>query len=225
MEALGGQLGFLRGSLFLRRLGAQILLRVNAAGHYILSVVDFRKHSSRSALKCPDASGSRAYLVQQMPNVSSRGLHSPYTPEGLFRFEPPRTLAACKAVTLGDARTSSLTDPEMIATKIHVRWGHAAAQQLKRVLFDWESNNSRLITCVYEVFPRREFRQAFEKVPHALAAGTPTVAMSNEELQVGLLFPDDIIASRVMDVSPKYSVLIPVRTKNPREVWDNFRSS
>ena len=43
MEALGGQLDFLRGSLNLRRQGEQIPLRVNRVGHHILSAVDLRK--------------------------------------------------------------------------------------------------------------------------------------------------------------------------------------
>ena len=48
MEALGGQLDFLRGSLVLRRQGVEIPLAVNRAGHYILSVVELRKDPSGS---------------------------------------------------------------------------------------------------------------------------------------------------------------------------------
>ena len=68
-----------------------------------------------------------------------------------------------------------------------------------------------------------EVCQAFDKVPRDPAAGTSTVAMFNEKSQVDLLFLDDIIALRILDVFSKYSLLIPVRTKNPQEVWDASR--
>ena len=49
--------------------------------------------------------------------------------------------------------------------------------------------------------------------------------MFNEKLQAGLSFLGDVVALRVMDVYSKYSLRIPVHTKNPQEVWGAFRSS
>ena len=58
MEALGGQVDFLRGSSNFHWQGVQIPQRVNRARQYILSVVGFRKDPSTSAPKCPEASAS-----------------------------------------------------------------------------------------------------------------------------------------------------------------------
>ena len=75
-----------------------------------------------------------------------------------------------------------------------------------------------LITCADEVLARCEVFHAFEKAPHVPEAGTSTVAMFNEKLQVELLFFDDVMALHVMDVYSKSSLLIPVRTRNPQGV-------
>ena len=93
--------------------------------------------------------------------------------------------------------------------------GHASEQQLKRVPADSDRDNAHLLTCADEVSERREVCRAFDEAPRAPAAGTSAVAMFNEKLQVGLLLVGDIIAAHVMDVSSKYSLLVPVRTTNP----------
>ena len=107
MEALGGQLDFLRGSL-------NLPLRVNRVGHYILGAVDFRKDQSRNAPKYPEASASFTCVAYKYPNLSSGGPHLPYTPDGLYSFETPLTFAACEAVTLGDATNGSLAAPRSL---------------------------------------------------------------------------------------------------------------
>ena len=81
------------------------------------------------------------------------------------------------------------------------------------------------LTCVGSVLEQREVRRAFDKEPHAPIAGMSTAATSNEKLQADLLFLDDVIASHAMDVFSEYPLLIPVRTKNPEEVWNGFRHS
>ena len=77
-----------------------------------------------------------------------------------------------------------------------------------------------LATCVDEVMAQCEICRTFDEAPHVPAAGTSTVAMFNAKLQVDLLFLDDIIALRIMDLFSKYSFLIPARAKNPQDVWD-----
>ena len=124
-----------------------------------------------------------------------------------------------------DARDSNLTDPNKIAMKMRVNSGHASAQQLKLVLVDSEGGNMHSLTCADEVLARCEGCQAFERAPHAPAGGTSNVAMFNEEVQADFSFFGDIIALHVMDVYSKYSAPIPVRTKNPQEVWDACCSS
>ena len=102
MEAPGGQLDFLYGSLNLDRQGEQIPLRANRAGHCILIVVDFCGDPSRIA-PCPEASASFFASVQKAPDLLDGGLHLPYTPDGLYHVGPPLAFAACKAVSPGDA--------------------------------------------------------------------------------------------------------------------------
>ena len=80
------------------------------------------------------------------PDLSDGALYLPHTPGGLYRFETPLTFAACKTVTLRDAREGSLTDPKEIVIKLRVNWGHAAAWQLERALVDSEGNNMHLLT-------------------------------------------------------------------------------
>ena len=104
-----------------------------------------------SAPRCPEASASFFRSVQKAPDLSDGGLRLPHTPDGLYHFETPLTFAACKAVTLGDARHCCLTAPKKIIMKLHVNWGHASAQQMRRVLVDSEGNNAHLLTCVGEV--------------------------------------------------------------------------
>ena len=69
-------------------------------------------------------------------------------------------------------------------------------------MVDSERNNMHLLTCVNEVLAQCEVCQTFEKAPRAPVAGTSTVAVSNEKLQVELLFLDDIAALHVVASSP-----------------------
>ena len=103
--------------------------------------------------------------------------------------------------------------------KPHVNWRHASAQQLKRGWADsgWGSIHSGHFAD--GVLERRVVRRAIDKGPHVPVAGTSTASMFYEILQVCLLFLGDIVALRNEDVSFIYSLLIPVGTKNPQEVW------
>ena len=102
--------------------------------------------------------------------------------------------------------------------KLHVNWGHASAQQLRRVSADSEDGNPRLVNFVGDVREHCETCRASGKAPHVPLAGTSTASMLNEKAQADLLFLGDIIALREMDKFPKYSLLLPVQSKNPREV-------
>ena len=93
----------------------------------------------------------RFFSVQEVPDLFGGGFHYTYTPDALYHSETPLTFAACKVVTMGDARNGFLTDPKKIAIKLHVNWGHASAQQLIRVLVQSEGNRMHLLTCVDEV--------------------------------------------------------------------------
>ena len=151
MEAFGGQLDFASGSLNLRRQGLQVPLRAYRAGHYILSVVDFRRGPSRITPTCQKVSVSFLHLVHDYPDLSYGGPRLPYTPDALSRFETPVAFAACESVALRGARDGCPTDPEKIATKLHVNWGHASAQQLRRALMGPQRYNMHLLTSIDDV--------------------------------------------------------------------------
>ena len=76
-----------------------------------------------------------------------------------------------------------------------------------------------------EVVRECEIRRAFDAAPAIPVAGTSKVSSFNEKVQVDLLFLGDLIALHVLDVFPRYSLLVPVRPKNPEEVWDTFCTS
>ena len=64
-------------------------------------------------------------------------------------------------------------------------------------------------------------RRAFDVAPSTPVSG----ASFSEKAQVDLPLPDDIIALRDLDLFPRYSLFVPVRSKNPDEVWDASRTS
>ena len=64
-----------------------------------------------------------------------------------------------------------------------------------------------LLTCVDEVLGRREVCQAFDKAPHAPAAGASTVTTFNVVLPADLLFLDDIIAVHAFGRLPQIFVV------------------
>ena len=175
-------------------------------GYRILSAVDFRKDPSRIAPKCLEASASFLQLVNKYPDQSDRGPQQLYAPVGLYRFVTPLRFAACKAITLGDARDGSLTDPKKIARKLDVNGGHASAPQLGRELV-----NSEGIICTDSPALTRNWRGV-----------RPVKPSGRRHMQVDLLFLDDIIALHVMDVFSRYTLFIPVRAKNPVKVWGAF---
>ena len=55
--------------------------------------------------------------------------------------EPPLPFALYKAVALADAADGRQSGPKRIIMKLHVLWGHASAQNLKRVLADSDGGN------------------------------------------------------------------------------------
>ena len=68
---------------------------MNRVGRDIASVVDFRKDSSRSAPRRPEASAPFSHLVRKVPDLSDGCPLLPYTPDALHRFGTPLAFAAC----------------------------------------------------------------------------------------------------------------------------------
>ena len=140
------------------------------------------------------------HVVQEAPNPSGGGLHFPYPPDAPYRCETPLTFAACKV-----AEDGCPSGPKKIVAKLRVIWGHASAQQLRRVLVDSDGGNIHLLTCAGEALAQREACQACEQAPYIPAAGASTVAMFSEKLLADLPCSEDVIATHVMDVSCRYS--------------------
>ena len=55
-------------------------------------------------------------------------------------------------------------------------WGHASAQQLRRVLVDAGGDNMHLLTCVDEVSGQCEVCWTFDEAPHVPTAGNAAVS-------------------------------------------------
>ena len=92
---------------------------MNSVGLYVLSVA-----SRGQGPPCVDRGPKSAAsyfgwaLMDQRPDLSDGGLNSPYTEDGMIRFEPVRSSPACTAVTLGDARNVSASEPQEIVMKL-----------------------------------------------------------------------------------------------------------
>ena len=107
--------------LTLREQGVNFALKVNQMGHNVLSAAAFGDGPSgkgRSS-KLVDPYFLCAF-VNERPDFPNGGLHLPSTVDGLYCWAPPRTLSACKAVSFGDARCRSPSDPENIMMELHV---------------------------------------------------------------------------------------------------------
>ena len=136
LEALGPQLDFVRDTLSPLRHGVCVPLSVNAMGHYVVSVVEVGCGPNFPTSNCGRS------LSEKRPDLSGGGLHLPPKESGPIRLAPPREFPACTAVTLGDARNDSISDPKKIIMKLHANWGHASAtgerSRLRRI--DWRED-------------------------------------------------------------------------------------
>ena len=121
--------------------------------------------------------------MEKLPDLSDGGFHLPLVEGGLLRFGPPKDFSACTAATSGDARGDSISDPKMIITEMHAKWGRASATQLKRVLVNSEGGNSHLVNNVDEVLECCDACRAFDMAPHVPIAGTSAVSMCNEQMR------------------------------------------
>ena len=72
---------------------------------------------------------------------------------------------------------------------------------------------AHLVNQVDQVWETCDVCRAFDKAPHIPIAGSATAPAFNEKVQAALLFLDDLIVARAMDVFSKYSLLHPVQTK------------
>ena len=104
---------------------------------------------------------------------------------------------------------SCLSDPVKIIPSLRSNWGHASANQSKRVSADPDRGAMGLGNYVDEASGRCAICRAFEKVPQIPIAGTATASDRPERVQVDLLSLDGATALSEIDISSKRSPLIP----------------
>ena len=134
LEALRGRSDFAGDVLTIRNHGAEIPIRLTEAGHYFLSVPLLGEGPPR-LVRGPKFMASyfeRASAFTR-PDMTYGGLNFLLAEDELYRFGPPRTFSARKAVPVRDARDGWLSDPKQIPMKSFVNWGRASAQRQKRV--------------------------------------------------------------------------------------------
>ena len=140
-------------------------------------------------------------------------------------FPPPRGFQSCGAVTLEDAPDPNLRDAPGALRKLHVNWGRASSYQVERILADAQRPDKALVDVAESVANTREICRTFDEAPQIPASGTFTASGVFEKERVDLLFLDDVISSRAMDLFPKYSPSVRVPSKNPAELRDVSASS
>ena len=130
---------------------------------------------------------------------------------------------ALTSTALGDALDGAKSDPKDIARRLHVNWGHASDQQLKRTMAEADCKAGGLVPLVDGVARECEIRRAFDAAPAIPVAGTSQASSLNEKVQVDLLFLGDLIAFHVLGLFSRYSLLVPVRSTNPGAVFGEPR--
>ena len=128
--------------------------------------------------------------------------------------KPPRkpALAPANMPLLLSRRIAGALPP---STLLHVNWGYASAQQIKRPLAEADGKADGLIPLVGDVVRECDICRAFDVAPAIPVAGALSVSFFNDKVQTGLLFLDDLVAPRVLDFFSCYSLPVPVRSKNP----------
>ena len=89
---------------------------------------------------------------------------------------------ALTSTALGDALDGEKSDLKEIVRKLHVNWGRASPQQLKRTMAeaDWKANS--LIPLVDDVVRECEICRASDVAPAIPVAGTSSVSSFNEKV-------------------------------------------
>ena len=90
------------------------------------------------------------------------------------------------STALREALDDAKSDPNEIVRRLHVNWGHASAQQLKRTMAAADDKAGGLIPLVDEVVKKCEVCRAFDAAPAIPVASTSQVSSFNETVQVDL---------------------------------------
>ena len=87
---------------------------------------------------------------------------------------------------------------------------------------DSDGGDMHLATQVGDVLGQCEVCRAVDRAPRAPIAGASTASQLKQKLQVDLLFSGELIARQSVYVFSEDSLLIPVRSGNPRTFGTPF---
>ena len=134
-------------------------------------------------------------------------------------------MQARKAVTLKGAPDPDVQDARGRVWRLHLNWRHAWGQQLRRISVHGVNVGKVVLGSVAAVVYRGEVHLAFDNAPHLPIVGMSLPSAFMERIQVDLLFPDDVIAVRAVDLCPDYSLSVRFPPKNPLEVLGALAAS
>ena len=158
-------------------------LKVNRMGRNVLRAVPHGGGREELA-KYPHVPPffSACAFAKKRPDPSNGGLRLPSTEDGPRSFDHPHAFSACRGVTLVGAMYGRLSDPGNISVGLFVTWGHASAQQLKRVLTDSDEGSMHLVNYVDEVPQQCDLSRASDNAPHVPIAATSAAPTFNGKL-------------------------------------------
>ena len=124
----------------------------------------------------PTAHVGRA-SVKRRQNLSNDGLYLPCTADGMRFFEPPSGLIGDQSCYLCGAQGTDVPpNLKKVVARLRVNWGHASAQQFKRVPADSDQGNLHLSNCVDAALARCDVCGALNKAPHTPITGTLSIS-------------------------------------------------
>ena len=149
-------------------------------------------------------------FTNKRPNSPHGGFRLPRAEAGPFHFEPPRNFSACKAETLGDATDGCPSDAGKIFVRLQLFWGHASAQQLKRVFAGTGGGSVKWIWLLKWMGFRGSVKCFAPpiKLRMRLLWAPPLCQCSMRNCRCVLFFLEGLIALRAIGVFSEYSLLV-----------------
>ena len=147
------------------------------------------------------------------------------SPEAKRWFAAPNTFHACKASAKNLVGPNE-TNARPTAKKLHLNWGHASVFLLQRILTDADGLGATALNVMGSVVDECDVGPAAAgKAPRLPAAGALLVSALSEKVQVGFLFPGNLIALHATDLFSRYAMRVSASLGNPLDVWGAFVAS
>ena len=155
-------LDFPRNCPHLEKTGAGVPMRAHGAGRYDFGVVSCDATGGHRWTGGPvdwlrDFLREMGHYVRKWPMEC----FFPDFEDGLFAFEFPKRMAACRAVPLKDSMDATGAEAKSIVLKSHLIWRHASTYQSKHMSVDAEGANERSLACADKVVNQCEVCLAY----------------------------------------------------------------